>query len=88
MYKNRRVNQYDLSAAQYKAERRQNQCTLTAVKLSFIIKEKKKKTKAVNVATANVTFLFIKSIDDACLSKNVCKVTMYAFFDSDSDGNF
>lgn len=42
MYKNSRVNLYDLSAAQYKAERRQNQCKLTAVKLSFIIKEKKK----------------------------------------------
>lgn len=52
MYKNSRVNLYDLSAAQYKAERRQNQCTLTAVKLSFIIK-RKKEPKAANVVTAN-----------------------------------
>lgn len=42
MYKNSRVNLYDLSAAQYKAERCQNQLTLTAVKLSLLIKEEKK----------------------------------------------
>lgn len=46
MYINGGVNLYDLSAAQYKAESRQNQCTLTAVKLSFIIEEKKKRTQS------------------------------------------
>lgn len=59
--------------------------------ISVHINRCKKEVKAVNVATANgsnVTLLFIKSIDDARLSKNVCKVTMYTFFGSDSDGNF